>query len=116
MKPSDERLEFFLCFVELLGNGQRFLVFFIFFPNRFQQSVVVEFNRHLESLNGLTQFRGFSAGKQVDLLLNFCDFIIEFQQRLFGCFVVIQQVLAFIEILLALFNVELQFVLHGGIA
>ena len=116
MKPSDERLEFFLSFVELLGDGQRFLVFFLFFPSRFQQSVVVEFDRHLESLNSLTQLRGFSTGKQVDLLLNFCDFIVKFQQRLFGCFVIIQEVLAFIEILLALLNVKLQFVLHGGIA
>ena len=116
MQTGDKGLKFGICFVELFVHCQSFFLFFLFFPSRFLKAVVIEFDGDLEGLNRLTEFGRFSSGEEVDFLLNFSNFVVEFQEGLLRSLVVIQQVLAFVKVLLALLNVELQLVLHRGVA
>ena len=64
----------------------------------------------------MTELRCFTTGQEVDFLLNLSDFIVQFKKHLFRCFMLVEEILAFVEIFLTLLDVELQFVLHRRIA
>ena len=106
-KIGNKRIEFILGLRELFRNGLGLGDFFLFFLRRFKQAVVVEFNGDLERLNGLTELRCFTTGQEVDFLLNLSDFIVQFKKHLFRCFMLVEEILAFVEIFLTLLDVEL---------
>ena len=91
------------------------LVIFRFLAG-FDDAIVVQFNGDLECLNGLTQLRGFPSREFVDFILKFSDFVVQFKQGFLRCLVLVEERLAFIEVVLPLVDVEGQFVFERGIA
>ena len=67
-------------------------------------------------MDGLAEFGGLPSGELVDLLLEFGDFVVKFQQRFFRGFVLVEQVLALREVFLSLIGMERQLVFQRRIA
>ena len=70
----------------------------------------------MKGLNRQTEFGGFSSGQLIYFPLNFSDFVIQYENLFLASLVFIKKRLALSEVLLALLDVESQFILQGGIA
>ena len=70
----------------------------------------------MEALDGLAEFGGLPSGELVDLLLQFGDLVVKFQQRFLRGLVLVEQILALREVFLSLVGMERQLVFQCRIA